>query len=85
MTGDDKTAAIEVGRSWKVYPGFIQLTGFMTMNLDRHMNAHLELFNHLIEGDGKFGLTAYGYGPAGSYAYAGGADVKPIYDVPPIP
>ncbi|MCB2101978.1 MAG: polyhydroxyalkanoate depolymerase [Rhodobacterales bacterium] len=36
----------------RVYPGFIQLTGFMTMNLDRHMNAHLELFNHLIEGDG---------------------------------
>lgn len=40
---------------------------------------------HLIEGDGDFGLTAYGYGPAGSYAYTGGADVKPIYDVPPIP
>jgi hypothetical protein len=40
---------------------------------------------HLIEGDGPFGLTVYGYGPAGSYAYAGGADVKPIYDVPPIP
>lgn len=40
---------------------------------------------HLIEGDTNFGLTAYGYGPAGSYAYTGGADVKPIYDVPPIP
>ena len=40
---------------------------------------------HLLEGDTNFGLTAYGYGPAGSYAYAGGADVKPIYDVPPIP
>lgn len=40
---------------------------------------------HLIEGDANFGLTAYGYGPAGSYAYTGGADVKPIYDVPPIP
>ncbi|MFO7566934.1 MAG: IgGFc-binding protein [Enhygromyxa sp.] len=40
---------------------------------------------HLIEGDTEFGLTAYGYGPAGSYAYTGGADVKPIYDVPPIP
>ncbi|QIG48667.1 polyhydroxyalkanoate depolymerase [Nordella sp. HKS 07] len=35
-----------------VYPGFLQLTGFMTMNLDRHMNAHRELFWHLIEGDG---------------------------------
>lgn len=40
---------------------------------------------HLIQGDTNFGLTAYGYGPAGSYAYTGGADVKPIYDVPPIP
>jgi hypothetical protein len=40
---------------------------------------------HLLEGDTHFGLTVYGYGPAGSYAYAGGADVKPIYDVPPIP
>jgi len=36
----------------KVYPGFMQLTGFMTMNLDRHINAHMDLYNHLIEGDG---------------------------------
>ena len=35
----------------RVYPGFIQLTGFMTMNLDRHMDAHVNLFNHLVEGD----------------------------------
>jgi poly(3-hydroxybutyrate) depolymerase len=34
-----------------VYPGFLQLTGFMTMNLDRHMDAHRELFWHLVEGD----------------------------------
>ena len=38
------------GRS--VYPGFLQLSGFMTMNLDRHMNAHKELFFHLVRGDG---------------------------------
>lgn len=37
----------------RVYPGFIQLTGFMTMNLDRHLGAHFELFNHLVEGDGE--------------------------------
>ena len=36
----------------KVYPGFLQLTGFMTMNLDRHMNAHKDLFLHLVRGDG---------------------------------
>jgi len=35
-----------------VYPGFLQLGGFMTMNLDRHIDAHQELFWHLVEGDG---------------------------------
>jgi poly(3-hydroxybutyrate) depolymerase len=35
-----------------VYPGFLQLTGFMTMNLDRHIDAHRELYWHLVEGDG---------------------------------
>ena len=40
------------GMMRSVYPGFLQLTGFMSMNLDRHMNAHKELFRHLIEGDG---------------------------------
>ena len=35
-----------------VYPGFLQLTGFMTMNLDRHVDAHKELFVHLVQGDG---------------------------------
>lgn len=35
----------------RVYPGFVQLTGFMTMNLDRHLKAHVGLYNHLIEGD----------------------------------
>lgn len=36
-----------------VYPGFVQLTGFMSMNLDRHIDAHVNLFDHLIEGDGE--------------------------------
>lgn len=36
----------------QVYPGFLQLGGFMGMNLDRHVNAHQEFFNHLIIGDG---------------------------------
>ncbi|HXZ15170.1 MAG TPA: polyhydroxyalkanoate depolymerase, partial [Roseiarcus sp.] len=35
-----------------VYPGFLQLSGFMAMNLDRHVNAHLDMFNHLVDGDG---------------------------------
>jgi len=35
-----------------VYPGFVQLNGFMTMNLDRHLEAHRNLFRHLVDGDG---------------------------------
>jgi poly(3-hydroxybutyrate) depolymerase len=35
----------------EVYPGFVQLTGFMTMNLDRHMTAHVDLFKNLVKGD----------------------------------
>ncbi len=35
-----------------VYPGFLQLTGFVSMNLDRHMDAHKRLFSNLIKGDG---------------------------------
>ncbi|MCW2282245.1 poly(3-hydroxybutyrate) depolymerase [Rhodoblastus acidophilus] len=35
-----------------VYPGFLQLSGFMAMNFDRHVNAHLDMFNHLVQGDG---------------------------------
>jgi len=37
----------------RVYPGFLQLTGFMSMNLDRHIGAHMQLFHHLVEGDGE--------------------------------
>ena len=40
------------GGGRQVYPGFIQLGGFMSMNLDRHVGKHLEFFQHLIEGDG---------------------------------
>jgi hypothetical protein len=37
-----------------------------------------------LTGNKPFGVTAYGYGPAGSYAFTGGADVKPIYAPPPL-
>lgn len=36
----------------EVYPGFLQLNGFMSMNLDRHLQAHWDLFRHLVAGDG---------------------------------
>ena len=35
-----------------VYPGFLQLHGFMSMNLDRHIEAHQNLFLNLVKGDG---------------------------------
>jgi poly(3-hydroxybutyrate) depolymerase len=35
-----------------VYPGFLQLHGFVSMNLDRHIEAHRELFMDLVKGDG---------------------------------
>jgi len=35
-----------------VYPGFLQLSGFMSMNLDRHVTAHNEFYEHLIKNDG---------------------------------
>lgn len=35
-----------------VYPGFLQLNGFISMNLDRHMDAHKRLFENLVKGDG---------------------------------
>ncbi|MBC8037082.1 MAG: polyhydroxyalkanoate depolymerase [Rhizobiales bacterium] len=40
------------GAGREVYPGFLQLGGFLSMNLDRHVEAHRELFWHLVEGDG---------------------------------
>lgn len=36
----------------QVYPGFLQLSGFMSMNLDRHLIAQREFFEHLVENDG---------------------------------
>ncbi len=34
-----------------VYPGFMQLTAFMAMNMDRHVKAHVELYNSLAAGE----------------------------------
>jgi poly(3-hydroxybutyrate) depolymerase len=35
----------------RVYPGFLQLTAFMSMNLDRHINAHMAQYRALACGD----------------------------------
>jgi len=39
-----------VGR--RVYPGFLQYSGFVAMNPDRHMVSHYDYFENLIKGDG---------------------------------
>ncbi|HVM37634.1 MAG TPA: polyhydroxyalkanoate depolymerase [Sphingomicrobium sp.] len=39
------------GAGRKVYPGFLQLAGFMTMNLGSHLISHWEMFRHLVDGD----------------------------------
>ena len=35
----------------RVYPGFLQLAGFLSMNLERHVSAHADLYRNLVTGD----------------------------------
>jgi len=39
------------GGGRRVYPGFVQLAAFMSMNIDRHRKAHLDLYEHLARGN----------------------------------
>jgi poly(3-hydroxybutyrate) depolymerase len=39
------------GAGRKVYPGFVQLAAFMSMNIDRHRKAHMELYENLAKGE----------------------------------
>ena len=39
------------GKGRRVYPGFLQHTGFVAMNPDRHASSHYDYFKHLIAGD----------------------------------
>jgi len=41
------------GAGRQVYPGFLQLAGFMSMNLGNHMISHWEMYKHLVRGDGE--------------------------------
>lgn len=41
------------GAGREVYPGFLQLAGFMSMNLGNHMQSHWEMYKHLVRGDGE--------------------------------
>jgi poly(3-hydroxybutyrate) depolymerase len=53
----ERTVVTQVPASYpgfmrRVYPGFLQLTGFMSMNLDRHVGSAMRHFQHLVRGDG---------------------------------
>lgn len=37
----------------RVYPGFMQLASFINLNLERHIDAHVDMFKHLVQGDGE--------------------------------
>ncbi len=47
-----KVPPVHPGFGRNVYPGFLQLSGFMAMNIDRHLTAHWDMFKHLVQGDG---------------------------------
>ena len=52
----EKNLIAEVPRRYagggrKVYPGFVQLSAFMSMNIDRHRKAHMELYENLAKGE----------------------------------
>jgi poly(3-hydroxybutyrate) depolymerase len=53
-----KVPARYPGAGRRVYPGFLQLTSFMAMNADRHINAHLAQLRRLFTGD-KDGAAAH--------------------------
>ncbi len=49
------------GHGRQVYPGFLQLAGFMTMNLGNHLISHFEMFKHLVVGDDESADATRGF------------------------
>jgi poly(3-hydroxybutyrate) depolymerase len=47
-----KVPFTSLGFMREVYPGFLQLSGFMAMNAERHMMAHWDMYQHLVKDDG---------------------------------
>jgi poly(3-hydroxybutyrate) depolymerase len=41
------------GAMRRVYPGFMQLAGFVAMNPERHLESHQDYYKHLVAGDGE--------------------------------
>ncbi|WNO53309.1 polyhydroxyalkanoate depolymerase [Stakelama saccharophila] len=49
------------GAGRQVYPGFLQLAGFMSMNLGNHLMSHWEMFKHLVQGDEESATATQGF------------------------
>jgi poly(3-hydroxybutyrate) depolymerase len=49
----DRVPAKYPGYMRPVYPGFLQLAGFVSMNPGRHFDSHKDYFHHLVSGDGE--------------------------------
>jgi poly(3-hydroxybutyrate) depolymerase len=45
------------GAGRRVYPGFMQLSAFVSMNLDKHIGAHIRQFRSLASGDKEAATT----------------------------
>jgi poly(3-hydroxybutyrate) depolymerase len=54
----DRVPAKYPGYMRRVYPGFLQLAGFLSMNPDRHFNSHKDYFNYLVRDD-EVGVEAH--------------------------
>jgi polyhydroxyalkanoate depolymerase len=49
----DTVPARHAGSGRRVYPGFVQLLAFMSMNIGRHVKAHVDLYHHLAQGEAE--------------------------------
>jgi polyhydroxyalkanoate depolymerase len=47
----DRVPCRFAGAGRRVYPGFLQVTAFLNMNLDRHIAAHRDMFRNLVDGE----------------------------------
>ncbi len=51
QTATMKVAGPHHGMGREVYPGFMQLGGFLSMNMERHLKAHRDLYHDLVDGE----------------------------------
>lgn len=65
-------------------PCTVNTIGLLGSTEYQSLRCPLQVGVHRLSADRPFGIIAYGYGSAGSYAFAGGANVEKIYEPPPL-